>query len=186
MGEMEKNVSKRIKKGKVQYAILSAIYTGALLGVAVLSPNALKVFANLGIVGNRKSERIYRARKRLLEKGLLATDKRGFLCITNKGQIQLAVYGAVSLKKKKWDKKWRVLIFDISEKRRKTRDQTRNKLMAVGFIRLQDSVWVYPYNCEDFVSLLKAEMKLGKNLLYLIVDSIENEKQLKKEFGLSL
>ena len=54
----------------------------------------------------------------------------------------------------------------------------------IGFLRLKDSVWVYPYDCEDLVTLMKADFKIGKDILYIIAETIENDSWLKKEFGL--
>lgn len=52
-------------------------------------------------------------------------------------------------KPNKWDKKWRIIIFDIPEgQRRIARDALRNKLKKLGFYLIQKSVWVYPYPCE--------------------------------------
>jgi len=51
-------------------------------------------------------------------------------------------------------------------------------------MRLQNSVWVYPYDCEDLITLLKADFEIGKEVLYVIADKIENEKVLLKDFGL--
>ena len=53
-----------------------------------------------------------------------------------------------------------------------------------GLLRLQDSVWVYPYDCEDIVTLLKTDFGIGKHLLYLIVDELENDKNLREDFNL--
>jgi len=85
---------------------------------------------------------------------------------------------------KKWDKKWRVIIFDIPEKKRKIRDHIREILIATGFIRLQDSVWVYPYDCEDVIGLIKTELRIGRYLLYMIVDQIEDDRFLRMDFDL--
>ena len=57
-------------------------------------------------------------------------------------------------------------------------------MRELGFIRLQDSVWVYPYDCEDLMALLKADLKLGSAVLYMVVEHIENDKHLRAEFGL--
>jgi len=51
-------------------------------------------------------------------------------------------------------------------------------------VRLQDSVWIYPYNCEEFVVLLKAELGLGRDVLYLIVDRVEDDLALRIHFKL--
>ena len=50
--------------------------------------------------------------------------------------------------------------------------------------RLQDSVWVYPYDCEDIIGLLKTDIGVGKDLLYMIADEIENDRHLRENFGL--
>ena len=135
----------------------------------------------------RQKEIINRARERLLKQGLLERNSEGFLRITKKGEAALRKIeiseGIYKIKKpKRWDKKWRVMIFDIREERRATRAKIRFTLSRVGFKWLQDSVWVYPYDCEDFIALLKADFKIGKDLLYLIVEEMGGDYNLKKHF----
>ena len=57
-------------------------------------------------------------------------------------------------------------------------------LRDIGFIRLQNSVWVYPYDCEDLITLLKADFRVGKDVLYLVVEAMENDKEIRKHFRL--
>jgi CRISPR-associated endonuclease Cas2 len=77
-----------------------------------------------------------------------------------------------------------VIIFDIPETKRFDRDNIRQSLISIGFLRLQNSVWVYPYNCEDLINLLKTYTETEKNVIYMIVDQIENDEEIKKYFGL--
>ena len=49
----------------------------------------------------------------------------------------------------KWDGFWRVVIFDIPEKRRVARDILRNQLKNWGFSPWQQSVWVTKKNCTQ-------------------------------------
>jgi hypothetical protein len=56
--------------------------------------------------------------------------------------------------------------------------------VEAGFVRLQDSVWVYPYDCEDIITLLKAEYRIGDDMRYMIVDSIERDSALRRHFKL--
>jgi len=88
-------------------------------------------------------------------------------------------------KKKRWDKRWRVVIFDIPEYRRGTRDKLRLTMRTAGFYRLQDSVWIYPYDCEDFMALVKADLQIGNAVLYMVVEKIENDSKVKTHFMLS-
>lgn len=54
--------------------------------------------------------------------------------------------------RRKWDEKWRVVIFDINEKDRKSRDFLRRELKDLGFGMLQESVWISPFPIEDELS----------------------------------
>ncbi len=69
-------------------------------------------------------------------------------------------------------------------KKKNVRERIRHIVTSTGFRRLQDSVWVYPYACEEVIGLMKTELGVGKYLLYLIVDQIENDKFLREEFKL--
>ena len=57
----------------------------------------------------------------------------------------------IKLQNKRWDKRWRILIFDIPEKIRWKRDVFRGKLKTLGFGMVQQSVWVSPHPFEDDV-----------------------------------
>ncbi|MBC7836476.1 hypothetical protein H7X87_01715 [Acetobacteraceae bacterium] len=181
---MAKNSHTRHNLEKI---ILQSVATAGLLSIAVLAPNALGAMIKLGMIPKaRQKEFIANSRTRLVQKGLLEY-KNGFLCLTSAGEgkirrLQLADY---KLKKpKRWDKKWRVLIFDIPEHRKSTRNRVRATLVALGFRRLQDSVWIYPYDCEDLVTLLKVEFRIGKDMLYMVVEFLEYDAKLRSHFQL--
>lgn len=52
---------------------------------------------------------------------------------------------------KEWDRRWRLVIFDIPETKRKLRDQFRNFLRQEGFGQLKSSVWLSPWDKSDQV-----------------------------------
>ena len=187
MGYLEKEVGKRAKRKNLKKIILSTVATAGLLGVALLAPNVIGAMSKLGLLpAKRQKEFIKAARERLVEQGLLEWQGN-FLKVTHKGRALLARLerNEFTLKKpKRWDGKWRVLIFDIPETKKVLREKVRHTLVSIGFYRLQDSVWIYPYDCEDLITLLKANFKIGKDLLYVIVDSIENDKHLREAFQL--
>lgn len=84
-----------------------------------------------------------------------------------------------------WDGKWRVLVFDINEKRRRTRDQLRRLLRGNGLVRIQDSVWVYPYPCDEFIALVRAHLKSGVGEMRMFVaEALESDKALRGHFRL--
>ncbi len=128
--------------------------------------------------------------KRLLSRGLIEIKEdntKKYLALTDKGKHFLLKYqleGLVQDKSRKWDKKYRVVIFDISEQRKKTRDHLRRMLRSFGFVCLQNSVWVYPYKCQDIIDLVKQYLELKEDVVYMVVESIENDGWLKENFKL--
>ena len=187
MGYIEDKSKKNKKRKNIQRAVLSTIAVSGLLAVSMVAPNTVKVLKSLGFHPNkREDEVIKRARKRLIDKGFVIYNN-SFLKITENGKKELnrfSINNWVINKPRKWDGRWRMLIFDIPEHRRSTRDKVRATLSSIGFIKVQQSVWIYPYDCGDLITLLKADFKIGKDLLYLIVDSMENDNKFKKLFEL--
>ena len=186
MSEMEKKSRERTRNANLQKVILGTVATAGILSVALLAPNALGVLKSLGFTKGRRVESVKEARKRLVNANLLAYQD-GWLKLTSKGEAklrQLELHEYRLKKPRKWDNKWRILIFDIKEERRSLREKVRRTLISVGFERLQDSVWVYPYDCGDLIALLKTDFKIGRELLYLIVENIENDRWLRDRFGL--
>lgn len=132
-----------------------------------------------------------RALTRLKEKGLVTFIQRNgrwYARATDKGRLFLLREGlqdhVFRSKSKRWDGQWRVVTFDIPERRRSTRDVLRDYMQAYGFKKLQSSVWVYPHDCEEILALIKAELKIGNAVLYLVVDEIENDRHLREHFHL--
>ena len=79
------------------------------------------------------------------------------ITITQKGKTKVLEYQADQLVIKKqspWDKKWRVVIFDIPEKKKSAREIFRKKLLNLGFEKIQHSVWRQKYPCLNEIEFL--------------------------------
>jgi len=187
MGTLELQSKKRSQRHQLRGIILGTVQVAGLIGIAVVAPNVIQHMHRYGLlISPQQSDVIKRSSKKLVKDGHMSWEQ-GKLRLTAKGELllmQLKLRAAVMRKPRRWDKKWRVLTFDISERRRATRDALRRTLYSIGFRQLQQSVWIYPYDCEDFVVLLKADFKIGKDVLYMIVDTLENDQTLKQHFGL--
>jgi len=94
----------------------------------------------------------------------------------------------IMLKNKKWDGKWRLVIFDIAEKVRIVRNWLRKKLKELGFGQLQKSVWLSPHDVlADFKEFIENN-NLGKNVILVETKHffVDNPKELaEKIWGLS-
>ena len=185
---MEQRGRKRKRKRDLARAILMTVSALGLITLAAIPANLPAALHKLGMLptGARDGGVVNRARNRLIKKGLLAR-KGGYLQLTSRGERFLLMFELhnAARKPKRWDGRWRILIFDIPERKRGLREKIRQTLIGIGFARLQDSVWIYPYDVEDLIALLKADFKVGKAMLYMIVDELEADASLRKYFELS-
>ena len=83
-----------------------------------------------------------------------------------------------------WDKKWRVIVFDIPEKKRRARDALRFEMKKLGFFELQRSVWVYPHDCRDAIDFLVEFFEVRNYVRYLVVSEMSYDADLKVHFNL--
>ncbi|HEY4528295.1 MAG TPA: hypothetical protein VJJ48_00505 [Candidatus Paceibacterota bacterium] len=187
MGKLEQQSRKRTKRKNLQKAILATVAVTGVLAIGLLAPNVIGALGKLGLLPNkRQREYVSSSASRMVKKGLLRFNGK-YYELTKLGQERLRKLELLNFrlnKPKKWDKKWRVIIFDIPEKKKKVRDHLTSLFRQTGIKKLQDSVWIYPYDCEDIIALLKTDFGIGKDLLYLIVEELENDKYLREEFGL--
>lgn len=193
MAALEEKSRQRNKRDRIKKSILGSIALVGLLPVAALAPQVMGSLIKSGLIEREKfrATRIDRSLRNLIKDGLVEFRKgakgKKYLAMTKRGERylnRLEIADFKIKKPKRWDGKWRVIIFDIQEKKRRSRDQLRQTLQRIGFVKLQQSVWIYPYDCEYLITLLKADLELGRNLLYLIVEEMENDKMLRFRFGL--
>jgi len=183
------NGETRIARGEIVKAILLALGVAGVLAVGFTCPNLLQLVP----APYRKrytANSIKRAVYRLDKKGwIVARHTAGGwrISLTKQGYEEFLAYdlGQKYLTKpKKWDGKWRLLIFDIPEKRKFIREKIRSFLRSVGFVRLQDSVWVYPYPCKDVLELLRTRYRVRGEALYVEASSIDRDLWLRRDFSL--
>ena len=193
MGNLEQEIKSKDKRKNIQKIILNTVFAAGILGLVVVAPNVLSVIKQLEGSFKRKKNLKYSINDsftRLREKGLIEIieiNGKKVARVTKKGESKLDFLDKHNFKlkiPKKWDGRWRIVIFDINEKRSKIRFLLRKTLSQIGFVRLQNSVWLYPYDCEDLISLLKADFKIGKDVLYRIVEKLEDDWHLRKTFNL--
>ncbi len=191
MGTLEESAKRERRWGAFQQAMLYAALGGIMVATGAV-PDFRKIFKYYA--GVKKGARFnYRAKTvlgRLVVRGLIKFEERdgkryARLTDTGKRVLDLELLKDKGMRKpKRWDNRWRVVIFDIPERRRKVRVGLRSFMGKYGFVRLQDSVWVYPYDCEELIALAKAQFRIGVDVLYMIVERLENDAHLRKQFDL--
>lgn len=187
---VEQRIKNRARRKRIQDIVLKSLFGIIVLGVAVAAPNTLQLLRYVRkYTGDapKLDRRISQAMTRLAEKGLVTKRKDGYFDLTEKGKKlgeRLSVSDRLLERPLRWDGKWRIVIFDIWERRRAARNTLRSILERNGFIKIQNSVWVFPYECEEFFAFLRANLALGKGILYIVADEIEKDADLRRHFRL--
>lgn len=170
---MEKQ--KNINKSEVLGKILRIVGTGVLIPAIFLFPGSAIVINNFlndkGIKQKHCNFRrlLIRAKKNKLL-GIVQRGGDDFLEITRRGKKELLKYDIDELIIKKprvWDGKWRVIIFDIPEKRGEGRRALSRKLKELGLYPLQKSTFVSPYECENEIDFIREFFDVEKFVILL-------------------
>ncbi len=109
------------------------------------------------------------------------------MVLTEKGKLKALTYRfeEMTIEKKNWDGKWRMVGFDVPEKVRWGRDALRKKIKKLGFYELQKSVFVFPYDCKNEIDFIIEFFEIRKYVRFGILESIDNGQHLKEIFKLS-
>ena len=126
----------------------------------------------------------------LKNKNLVKKSNDGIFCLTPKGEKEafFAYINAESIfyipTRKIWDKKWRIVFFDVPEKKRKYRDYLRKLLRIIGFKEFQKSTWIYPYPIPHFLKDILFEEGIKQYTRFITTNEIEYDKDLRRMFNI--
>lgn len=174
--------------------VLASLTLGGIVFAGAILPgilSATKQFQRSRRYSPKKLENaIYLLKSRKFIEIIEEGDETFKVQLTNKGKkrVKEFCFDALEIKKPaKWDKKWRVLIFDIPTKPKiyhQAREALRRKIKDLGFYQMQKSTWVYPYECEDEILFIAELFQVQKHIEILTVEKLLHEDKLKKEFDL--
>lgn len=103
------------------------------------------------LIGGFKPWQINHTLKRFQKTGYL-TNKNSRFKLTKLGAARVNYYKLEKIVftpgDKRWDGKWRIVVFDIPESYRIARDLLRSKLREWDCYKIQNSVFTCPYACE--------------------------------------
>ena len=109
-----------------------------------------------------------------------------YYCITDAGEKYFDNLLAVLSENKKWDSRWRLVMFDIPEKNRATRDKLRRALTALGLGILQGSVWISSYDIKSEIDKISEKLNIPNSIRYFEVTASPalNEQIIEKSWNL--
>lgn len=130
---------------------------------------------------------IYRRTNNLRYRGILKGAGVGRFKFTEKGTLWLEKSSRRYFRSqnKKWDKKWRVVIFDIPQDLHTARVRLRRRLKNLGLHMLQKSVFVFPYPLEEELGYICKQLEISDYVDVILAEQIGfKEKELKFFFNL--
>ncbi len=180
------------KLGKNQKKIMLVLLGGVALGCSSSPSQYFNTFKKIKREWNKVNRRSFNYSIKKLSQDKLIKEKKladgSFkLVLTEEGKIAASklnlLGGSVDFKKqKKWDKKWRIVIFDIPEKDRVFRDILREHLFTLEFYKLQQSVFISPHPYEKSILELIRLYSASKYVRVITATKVDNEDNLKNHF----
>jgi CRISPR-associated endonuclease Cas2 len=186
---------RRHNRGELAREILLMIAAGVAIPAALLMPNiplALRPLVKLlsGECHTRQTQSFinsmsYLKRKRLVT--FVEKDGQQILTLSEGGKKRVLQFNLDQIeiaRPRKWDWNWRIVIFDIPEKRKRGREALRRKLRQLGFYQLQKSCFNYPFDCRSEIDFISEIYEVSPNVNFIVAREVEGAKELQKRFNL--
>ncbi len=179
-------ISSPIKK-----KILLLLFGGASLGLAGSPRSQIRVIKQMTDEWRKINKRsLIRNLHDLYNYGYISWEEKSDgtckVVITKKGISRAKLLDLDNLtidKPHKWDGKWRIVFFDIPEKKRKARNALREKLRDLGFCEMQKSILVLPYECQDEINFVVSVFNIKPYVQYAEMINPTNELSLRRFFN---
>ena len=182
--------------------VLILLGSGVFLAASIIFPGlpmAAKPFIDVVKEAERKKRQkewekfnLWRLRqviKRMQNSKLVEVkEEKGIpiIKVTQKGKQKLLRYkiDEMVLDESNWDGKWRLIIYDVQTGKRANSEMFRIMLNKLKFLKLQRSVYLSPFKCEDEIEYLRLLFEIGNEVQILKVGSLENETAYRRYFGI--
>ena len=182
--------------------VLALLGAGAFLAASIIFPGlpmAAKPFIDAAKEADRNKRqkewekfnlwRLKQVVKRMQNSKLVEVkEEEGIpiIKITHKGKQKLLRYkiDEMALDESNWDGKWRLIIYDVASTKRANSEIFRTMLTKLRFLKLQKSVYLTPFKCEDEIEYLRLLFEIGNEVQILKVGSLENEAAYRRYFGI--
>lgn len=164
--------------------VLKVLAAGSVIvGTAVLPPLPMVLVGAVKLWKDVNKTDLGRIVRRLEKQEMLTIkEKEGktSIEITEKGKRRILEYDFENMKitSKKRDGKWRIIIFDIPEGKKRNRDAFRKKLVQIDCIRLQDSVFVCAFPCKSEIDFLSHYLGISDFVTLATIGKIERGEEL--------
>ena len=181
---------KQSKIGPTKRKILLLLLAGVGLGLTHRPDKQWQIIRGLAKEWKEINRTTLNRSVRSLYKSHLVKEKKNkdgttTMILTHEGEKLALRYNLDTLKlnkKKKWDGKWYVVMYDVPEKKRALRKDLFNRLKTLGFMELQHSVFAYPHDCRKEIEFIIEAYDARKYIRCMEVTYIDDATELIKKF----
>lgn len=180
------------KLGPIEQGVLSDLTGGDLLvGFLFSNHSSRGLFraAHTNAQARARARHAYLlALRRMQQQSLvqLLEKKDGtYVRIAPHGKDMLALSRvSTQLKPSTWDGQWRVVSFDIPNDHKELRHELRRLLLRIGFVHMQQSVYVFPYAVPVLEKIFAERRFPISQVAYSTVSRLAHDTLLRKHFKL--
>ena len=168
-------------RGELAKEILKGLAVGGLIVASFAMPNLPKIFYLFGVESAKDRYKIKRSLYGLSKRKLVIMyDKDGeeYVEITEEGKKRILKYKLDEIcltRPRKWDKRWRIITFDIPETHKRARDGLTGKLNEMEIYALQKSVFICPFECRDEIDFVSEYFGIRKFVHYFVANEIDDK-----------
>lgn len=178
---------KKYEHGEITEIILSTLLVVGVVAVAVTMPNAVQLFKYFNPKNSFERSRVKKSVTRLERGGFIEPkgDQKGLFILTPKGREKAMRYAIERMKiasQKTWDKKWRIIMFDVPEDKMQARRAINLALKRLGCAQYQKSVFITPFPCKKEIDFVGECFGVRKHIRIVVASDVEGSESLKKSF----
>ncbi len=169
--------------GSREKIILKAIGKGLFLASILVAPN----LAKLGKLFDQNKYYVEKRIHNLENKGYIFLSG-DYIKLTLRGKKLLSIIECEEIeidKSKKWNGIWQIVAYDVPNDKNQERNFFRDKLKGWGFYKIQKSIWILPYPCQEEIAIVAQSLSINPHVLYFTSRHIPNELLYLKKFGLA-
>lgn len=175
----------QFRLGDNEKEIIKIIGVSALVLVSLSSPNSPNALKRIFKMRGQKG--FDKLLKHLENKNIIYLGGEK-VKLTQKGRNLLKIIRLQEIKiekPEKWNQIWHLVAYDIPNTRKKERDWFRRIIEKLGFYQIQESLWVFPYECKEEIAIISQDLSISPFVITMNTSNLPNQTKMLKYFSLN-
>lgn len=179
----------KYKRGELAKEILKGLAIGGFIVMCLAMPNLAQVVDLFKPRNSRDRYRVKQAIRGLQKRNMIRLVNRNgheVVEITKDGKRRVLDYDLENMQLKtnmKWDGKWRIVMFDIPQSKKRVRDAVSYRIKEIGMYPMQKSVFIFPHSCRNEIDFVGGVFGVRDNIIYIEATRIDDGEKVRRHFG---